>query len=517
VTESDRSEAWRLESFLGSRVLLGAGLISLMLGAAFFVNLSAAHGAFPNWLRVLGGLLAGGALLGLGGALLGRTRTLIAKGLAGLGGSVLFLSIWGAYGPLHVISGDYALAFAAMVAVSGTLALLAWRRASQNVALFGLVGSLVTPLLLVGDPQNRVALAAYLAIVFAAMLILAVRCRYRILEMTAFAGALLYAPTFAPAGLDWPQNASLLTASILFSEFAAALFFSARRDGRLDRAGLTMMIVQVAAFAGTLEAELDWNAHVLAFADLALGGVLLAAAATNVPARMRAAYVWLGLGILTRAVAAWSGAHGLTMMLAVEGAGLVFIGTRNGRTELRTCGYLASGAAVMLAGLSLVSDPLQTLAFFNERSATIAVVAASLLVIVRELVDAGPIVSTAERHGLVPAALLIAIVGPLVGFSRDVIDVTAGSDAFTASTQTGLSALWSVAATLLIAAGFRYRSRLTRYAGIALFAVATLKVFCVDLVGLDMTARIISFLVLGAVLVAVAGGYQIAMLRKPAA
>ncbi len=515
MTEPDRNEAWRLESFFGSRVLLGAGLISLMLGAAFFVKLGSDHGAFPAWLRVLGGLLAGAALLGLGGALLGRTRTLIAEGLAGLGGSVLFLSIWGAYGPLHVISGDYAPAFGAMVAVSGTLAVIAWRRASENVALFGLVGSLVTPLLLVADPQNRVALAAYLAIVFAVMLVLAVRCRYRILEMTAFAGALLYAPTFAPVGLDWPQNSSLLVASILFAEFAAALFCSARRDGRLDNVGLAMMVAQIAAFAGTLEAELDWNAHALAFADLALSGVLLAAAVTRVPERMRTTYIWLGLGILTRAVAAWSGAHGLTMMLAVEGAGMVFMGARNGSSDLRVCGYVASAAAVMLAGVAVTADPLQTLAFFNERSATVAVVAASLLLIVRELIGAGPIVSTTER-GFVPAALLIAIAGSLAGFSHDVIDVTAGDGAFTAATQTGLSALWSVAATLLIAAGFRYRSGLTRYAGITLFVVTTVKVFCVDLVGLDLTARIISFLVLGAVLVAVAGGYQIAMLRKPA-
>ena len=39
------------------------------------------------------------------------------------------------------------------------------------------------------------------------------------------------------------------------------------------------------------------------------------------------------------------------------------------------------------------------------------------------------------------------------------------------------------------------------------------KVFVVDLATLDLNARVISFLVLGSVLVAIAGGYQFVLLR----
>ncbi len=49
--------------------------------------------------------------------------------------------------------------------------------------------------------------------------------------------------------------------------------------------------------------------------------------------------------------------------------------------------------------------------------------------------------------------------------------------------------------------------------GIALFAATAAKVFTVDLVGLDIMARAVSALVVGAVLVIVAAGYQFVMLR----
>ncbi len=96
-------EAWKLESLIGSRVLLGAGLLSLLLGAVFFFKLSLDHHWIPPSVRVLCGLAAGLALL-LGGAyLLAKRKTYLAEGLTGLGASLLYLSLWGAYGPLQVL------------------------------------------------------------------------------------------------------------------------------------------------------------------------------------------------------------------------------------------------------------------------------------------------------------------------------------------------------------------------------------------------------------------------------
>jgi uncharacterized membrane protein len=284
------TNAWNLEALIGSRVLLGAGLLSLLLGAVFFFKLSNDHHWIPPEVRVLCGLAAGLALL-LGGAWLMRERrTYVAEGISGLGASVLYLSLWGAYGPLHVLT-NYYVAFGAMIAVSAALAVIAWARRSENVALAGLLGGYLTPAFLAAGSLDRTVLAVYLAVLSAAMLVLAVRCRYRFVEAAAFVAALFYAPMFAPSqipGDTWTQAQSIAVATMLFVEFAGALFLAARRDQRGDAWRMGLVLTEVVAYGAVLEIELGWNPHVLAYADAALGAVLLAAAALRLPSALRA-------------------------------------------------------------------------------------------------------------------------------------------------------------------------------------------------------------------------------------
>jgi uncharacterized membrane protein len=509
-----RAAAWSLESLIGSRVLLGAGLISLLAGAAFFIKLTNDHHLIPPALRVLIGLVAGLALM-LGGTwLLGKARTLVAEGLTGLGAGVLYISLWGAYGPFHLI--DATMAFAAMIAVSGTLALIAWARKSENVAMFGVIGGGLTPALLVSGGFERVTLAAYLAVLFGAMLVLAVRCRYRRLEAASFVTALFYAMEFAPSnyagGPHWSSTQSIIVASLFFVQFAGALFFAARRDAKLDRFRIAMLVGEVLAYTVVLELELHWSPHTLAIADAAFAAVLLAAVATSVPKLMRLTYAALGLAVLTRAVEAWGGDNGLTAMLAAEGAALFFIGVRGGDVRLRVSGYVLLALAACGAAVALSTDAA-TVAIFNMRTFTAATVVVALAAVLRDFASYGPSLSRDERIGVQPLALFTASMLAVCALSADVISVTAPHGEWTSATQTGLSALWSIAATLLVTGGFRCGSPFARYLGIVLFVVTIAKVFTVDLIGLDIVLRVISAMVLGAVLVAVAAGYQIAMLR----
>jgi uncharacterized membrane protein len=145
---------------------------------------------------------------------------------------------------------DYRIAFAAMVAVSAALALTAWSRKSENVALLGLAGGYLTPVLLMSGPFDRGVLAVYLMVLCGVMLALAVRCGYRRVEAASFIAALLYAPVFAPAtaaGDVWTSNQSLFVASVLFAEFACALFFAARREQRVGLRRIALLAAEVLA------------------------------------------------------------------------------------------------------------------------------------------------------------------------------------------------------------------------------------------------------------------------------
>ena len=75
-------------------------------------------------------------------------------------------------------------------------------------------------------------------------------------------------------------------------------------------------------------------------------------------------------------------------------------------------------------------------------------------------------------------------------------------------TQVGLSVLWTVYAGLALAWGFIRRNPAIRYAALALLGLTVLKVFAVDFAAVKTSLRILSFLILGIVLLLVSLVYQ---------
>jgi len=75
-------------------------------------------------------------------------------------------------------------------------------------------------------------------------------------------------------------------------------------------------------------------------------------------------------------------------------------------------------------------------------------------------------------------------------------------------TQIGLSVLWTLYAGAALGWGFLRSNNLLRYAALTLFGLTVIKVFAVDLAAVKTAYRILSFLVLGVVLLLVSLTYQ---------
>jgi uncharacterized membrane protein len=82
-------------------------------------------------------------------------------------------------------------------------------------------------------------------------------------------------------------------------------------------------------------------------------------------------------------------------------------------------------------------------------------------------------------------------------------------------TQVGLSVLWTLYAAVTLAWGFVRRSTALRYAALGLFGLVIVKVFIVDLASVKTLYRMLSFLILGVVLLLVGLLYQKASRRPP--
>lgn len=201
----------------------------------------------------------------------------------------------------------------------------------------------------------------------------------------------------------------------------------------------------------------------------------------------------------------------MLLMWAVVGAALVRRGVQTLRRPLRLVGDLLVLAAVAVtAGLTLVEgtaltpDPTPVLNLPFLQGLALTVVLGWLFRWFRT--GDQPRHLARPYHGaplVIVAALLL-----LQTISYEVGVVFAASQAQDVKSLLTLSVVWAAYAGALVFAGFARSYRPIRLLGIVLLAVTVLKVFVVDMQELDRGYRVVAFVVLGVLLLAISRLYQ---------
>jgi hypothetical protein len=172
---------------------------------------------------------------------------------------------------------------------------------------------------------------------------------------------------------------------------------------------------------------------------------------------------------------------------------------------------------------------------FNRTLAAFAIFIAALWLIVRTYARSGKAFDEAStvRPIATVAANLLAIVAlsaqaagyyeakiveelSRVGATASGLNGFEGHRNLELAKQLSLSVVWALYASGLFVAGRMCRQRLLRVMGLVLLSLTTLKVFLVDLSSLERVYRIISFIMLGAILLVVSYFYQRSQQRAAA-
>lgn len=489
-----------IETLLAGRGLQLAGLLLILIGAAFFLDLAVTRGWIGPAERVILGLLVGAALIVVAATRISATYVLVAEALIGLGAGICYLALWSAVTVFADVSGSRGAAFAAMIAVTATLAALGATRRSERLAFLGALGGLLTPLLLASPTPDRVVLATYILVLTGGTLALAARYAFARIEILALVGAVAYAGAFAPdASHGWTLLDAHVVASLFFLVFAVAFSIGAPTAiGR--RVGL--LVGATSAYVVILEALMAANQTALGIDLLGLTAVLLVSA--NVTAWPRAllfAYAALAIGTVTLALAAFFVDFTRIDAFIVEAAVLAAIDRRLRDPRLT---YLAVGL-LALAGLVLLGDAT---VLGHARALEIAFAFALWLAAAAFVARARPDMPPDARR----LARIAIDVMALAGLSRACSDVFFNQGSGVA--QFAISALWSAYAAALFADGLRRKRELLRWEGLALFGLTILKVFTVDLASVDVEYRVGSFVLLGIVLFAVSAWYTRTMAKS---
>ena len=232
-----------LEEALGARWTVWVGGLALALGALLLVRYSIQQGFFGPGLRVLLGLALAAALVGAGEAM--RRREGAPARIAGvrsadIPGALTAAGTVAAFGSIYAAHALYGfigpgLAFVALGA-TGVAAMAAAVLHGPALAALGLVGSLVTPLLVASERPNAWPVVIYVGVVVAATYWLARLRNWLWLALSGAVGGAAWTLALrveaSQHGLDFYHAA--LAALVLQSALAATAFAFASRGGRED-------------------------------------------------------------------------------------------------------------------------------------------------------------------------------------------------------------------------------------------------------------------------------------------
>jgi uncharacterized membrane protein len=215
-----------LEERLGARLPVWIGAVSLIIAAAFLVKYSADQGFIGPTVRVTLGILFGIGLLGAG-EFMRKSSAWVAQGLSAAGIAVLFIVELAAVHLYHLIGAP--TGFALLALTTATAVALALRQGAI-VALLGLVGGFLAPVLVSTGHPNAKMLFAYLALLQAGLLAVSRKRGWSPLAGLTLVAALFWAGGWAASTLG-PSDAWVVGLFLLLS-VAGVLVASLTGGGR---------------------------------------------------------------------------------------------------------------------------------------------------------------------------------------------------------------------------------------------------------------------------------------------
>jgi uncharacterized membrane protein len=509
-----------LESQIGSKVLSKVAVVLLLIGAALFLKW-----AFDNrWVgaggRVVAGLVAGAAIVLWSERFRRQQMAAFSYALKAVGSGVLYLSLWASFQLYHLVPGG--LAFAAMVAVTAWNAVMAWSQDAPLLAGYALLGAYLTPVLLSSGGDHEVFLFSYLLVIMMALLALLAAKPWSLLLLGALPVTAGYFIAWYTEHFD-ASKAGKTAAFALLLWAAFAVIPLAAKD-----AGSVIVSVLTPLAAGTFGAltvysvlvdsgRKDWEPW------CAVGFAAVYLALTRARGRSVVAAMHLSLGVvfLTVAIPLKASGRGILLGWIVESLALLAISTlkdvdRAGRLVLRGlgCAALLLGAVGSLVEPYVEGEGLR--AFFNRGCAMEMGAAAALVVAIflsrkmRES-DAGKLGGQTIAVGsflLLNLVLVVAMYRELGHFFESEQPTFLAWGQAHALADFCFSAWLMVQGVANLVVGFWRRMALARWIGLLLLSVTAIKLFTYDMRDLGQGYRVISYLVLGALLMAVSFAYQ---------
>jgi uncharacterized membrane protein len=267
------------------------GVVVLFFGLSFLAKYAADNDMFPIELRLALVGLAGIALLAVGFRL--RTqREGYAMTLQGAGVAVLYLTVFASFRIYGVL--PHLMALAVMVAVCALSTAIALLQNAKALAVIGFAGGFLAPVLMSTGQGNHVVLFSYYTLLNVAILFIALRRSWRLLNLTGFFLTFGVATAWGVRRYTPEHLASTEPFLILFFLIYAltAVFYALRQTPNLKLSmqpavDSTLVFGTPLVAFGLQAAMVKHIEFAMAFSALILGGFYLVLALVNAQTQAR--------------------------------------------------------------------------------------------------------------------------------------------------------------------------------------------------------------------------------------
>jgi uncharacterized membrane protein len=344
------AQAW----LLGGNTILRVGLLVLFIGLAFLARQAVHMGLLPVELRLAAIGLAGLALT-VWGFRQRATKPGLALSLQGGGVAVLYLTVFAAFKLYGLL--DPLPAFGLMVLICALSCALALLQDGRSLAVVAFLGGFATPVLLSTGGGSHVALFSYYLLLNLAILFMAYRRSWRVLNLVGFFSTFVIAGAWGVLSYKPEHYASTQPFLIAFLLIfvAASVLYARHTPTRLGSTVDSTLVfgtplVGFGLQAG-LVADMPWG---LAFSATAMGllyltlALLLRRRGGESYRLLTECFTALGAGFATLAVPLAVDGRWVSLVWALEGLGAFWVGMRQARWMPRAAGLVLVGVSALM-------------------------------------------------------------------------------------------------------------------------------------------------------------------------
>ncbi len=171
------------EQFMGVKLFAWIGGLALFIGVALFLKYSFENNLVPPSVRAAMGFVVGLGLV-VGGIFLSNKKyTVTSQTLCATGVVILYAVTFACRAVYHFPIFSHFTTFVLMVLITGTAFFLAVRMNALVVAVLGMLGGFLTPVMLSTGQDNPFGLFAYVALLDAGLIAVALHRRWHFLSL----------------------------------------------------------------------------------------------------------------------------------------------------------------------------------------------------------------------------------------------------------------------------------------------------------------------------------------------